>query len=113
MLKFWKKAKPEPEAESTEAKEAAPAENTPKHAEKTLPKDERVPMISIKGLHKAYGPKQVLKGLDLDVYEGELFGFIGKNGIGKSTTIDCVIGSKKFDAGEITLNGFEDRKSVV
>lgn len=63
-------------------------------------------MISIKGLHKAYGKKQVLKGLNLDVYEGEMFGFIGKNGIGKSTTIDCVIGSKKFDAGSITLNGY-------
>ena len=107
MLKFWKKAKPEPEAQSAEANEAAPAENTPKHAEKNLPKNERTPMISIKGLHKAYGAKQVLKGLDLEVYEGELFGFIGKNGIGKSTTIDCVIGSKKFDAGEIVLNGFD------
>lgn len=64
-------------------------------------------MISIKGLHKSYGKKQVLKGLDLDVYEGEMFGFIGKNGIGKSTTIDCVIGSKKFDAGSIMLNGFD------
>ena len=57
------------------------------------------PMISIKGLYKAYGEKQVLKGLNLEVYSGELFGFIGKNGIGKSTTIDCVIGSKKFDDG--------------
>ena len=38
--------------------------------------NERVPTISIKGLHKAYGKKQVLRGLDLEVYEGELFGFI-------------------------------------
>ena len=67
----------------------------------------REPVISIKGLHKSYGAKKVLKGLDLDVYEGELFGFIGKNGIGKSTTIDCVIGSKKFDAGTITLDGYD------
>ena len=67
----------------------------------------RIPAISIKGLHKSYGTKKVLKGLDLDVYEGELFGFIGKNGIGKSTTIDCVIGSKKFDEGTITLDGYD------
>lgn len=69
--------------------------------------DAATPVISIKGLHKSYGPKKVLRGLDLDVFAGELFGFIGKNGIGKSTTIDCMIGAKKFDGGSITLNGFD------
>jgi ABC-2 type transport system ATP-binding protein len=69
--------------------------------------DSRKAVISIKGLHKSYGEKKVLLGLDLDVYEGELFGFIGKNGIGKSTTIDCVIGAKKFDSGAISINGFD------
>ncbi|MBQ7408524.1 MAG: ABC transporter ATP-binding protein [Clostridia bacterium] len=68
---------------------------------------QREVVISIKDLHKSYGPKEVLKGIDLDVYAGELFGFIGKNGVGKSTTIDCVIGAKKFNQGEITLNGYD------
>ena len=63
--------------------------------------------VSIKELHKSYGKKQVLKGIDLDVYRGELFGFIGRNGIGKSTTIDCMIGVKKFNSGSITLNGHD------
>lgn len=63
--------------------------------------------ISINNLHKSYGKKQVLKGINLDVYRGELFGFIGKNGIGKSTTIDCMIGAKRFDDGRIVLNGFD------
>ena len=82
-------------------------------SEETTGTDARVPVISIQNLHKAYGQKQVLRGLDLDVYEGELFGFIGKNGIGKSTTIDCVIGSKKFDAGSITLNGYDIRREPI
>lgn len=56
----------------------------------------RTPSILIEDLHKAYGNKQVLKGLNLKVYPGELFGFIGRNGIGKSTTIDCMIGAKQF-----------------
>ncbi|MBQ3572122.1 MAG: ABC transporter ATP-binding protein [Clostridia bacterium] len=64
-------------------------------------------LISIRDLHKSYGTKSVLKGIDLEVYEGELFGFIGKNGVGKSTTIDCVIGSKKFQQGQILLDGFD------
>lgn len=63
--------------------------------------------IVIKKLNKSYGVKKVLTDLDLTVYEGELFGFIGRNGIGKSTTIDCMIGMKKFDSGEITIDGFD------
>lgn len=45
---------------------------------------ERIPSILIEDLHKAYGDKQVLKGLNLKVYPCELFGFIGRNGIFKS-----------------------------
>ena len=73
----------------------------------------RTPTISIKNLHKSYGQKQVLKGIDLDVYSGELFGFIGRNGIGKSTTIDCMIGVKRFNEGTITLNGYDVVKESV
>ena len=77
------------------------------------PSDGQRPMISIKNLHKAYGEKKVLKGLNLDVYAGELLGFIGKNGIGKSTTIDCVIGFKKFDDGSITLDGYDVKQEPI
>ena len=68
--------------------------------------EEITPAILIKDLFKSYGKKEVLKGLNLEVYQGELFGFIGRNGIGKSTTIDCMIGSKKFNSGEIYVNGY-------
>lgn len=64
------------------------------------------PAIKIDKLFKSYGKKEVLKGLELEVFHGELFGFIGRNGIGKSTTIDCMIGSKKFNSGTIEINGF-------
>ena len=68
---------------------------------------ERTPSVVIENLYKSYGSKEVLKGLNLSVYPGELFGFIGKNGIGKSTTIDCMIGAKQFNSGKITLDGFD------
>lgn len=64
------------------------------------------PAIKINKLFKSYGKKEVLKGLDLEVFHGELFGFIGRNGIGKSTTIDCMIGSKKFNSGTIEISGY-------
>ena len=78
-----------------------------KHKNQTDEEDEdEIPAIRITNLHKSYGPKKVLKGLNLEVYKGELFGFIGRNGIGKSTTIDCMIGVKRFDQGKIEIEGY-------
>jgi ABC-2 type transport system ATP-binding protein len=87
------------------------ASPTPELKEET-PKEE-TPAILIKGLYKSYGKKEVLKGLDLEVKHGELFGFVGKNGVGKSTTIDCMVGVKSFNQGSITLNGFDIKKETI
>ncbi len=62
-------------------------------------------MLQISGLHKRFGDKEVLNGLDLAVPEHSLFGFIGKNGAGKTTTMKTVLGLLKADAGEITVRG--------
>lgn len=66
-------------------------------------------VLVIEHLKKSYGRgknvKEVLKDLNLIVHKGEVFGFIGKNGIGKSTTIDCIVGLKEQDEGEIFVNG--------
>ena len=119
MFKFKKKDKAVSavaaavNTDEKKADAAVSAEERAAEAPMTVHPDGKTPVLSIKGLHKAYGEKKVLKGLDLDVYEGELFGFIGKNGIGKSTTIDCVIGSKKYDAGTITINGFDVREQSL
>lgn len=69
--------------------------------------------ILIEDLYKSYGEKEVLLGLNLEVHEGELFGLIGRNGIGKSTTIDCMIGAKKFNKGRIELNGYDIVKDPI
>lgn len=69
--------------------------------------------ILIEDLYKSYGEKEILLGLNLEVHEGELFGFIGRNGIGKSTTIDCMIGAKKFNKGRIELNGYDIVKDPI
>ena len=75
--------------------------------------DELKIAISIKDLYKSYGKKSVLKGLNLEVYPGELFGFIGKNGVGKSTTIDCMIGAKRFNSGEIIVGGYDIKRDPI
>jgi ABC-2 type transport system ATP-binding protein len=76
-------------------------------------KKERRTILKIEDLHKSYGTHEVLKGLNLEVYDGELFGFIGRNGIGKSTTIDCVVGAKNYDSGSISIDGHDIKKDPL
>ena len=62
-------------------------------------------MLSINALHKRFGDKEVLCGLDLHVPEHSIFGFIGKNGSGKTTTMKAALGLIRADSGEIYING--------
>ena len=48
-------------------------------------------MLQITGLHKRFGDKEVLKGLNLTVPEHSIFGFIGRNGAGKTTTMKTIL----------------------
>ncbi len=84
-----------------------------KNKEKKEEEEKKEVVLSIKGLHKSYGKKEVLKGIDLEVYKGEVFGFIGKNGAGKSTTIDCVVGLKDFNSGEIILDNHNVKENPL
>lgn len=69
--------------------------------------------ICITGLEKSYGRKKVLKGINLEVFEGELFAFIGANGAGKSTTIESMIGLRTFDKGTIEIEGHSIKKDPI
>lgn len=62
-------------------------------------------MLHITNLSKRFGDKEVLKGLTLSVPEHSIFGFIGKNGSGKTTTMKTVLGLLKPDAGEVSVAG--------
>ena len=62
-------------------------------------------MLCVRDLHISFGDKEVLKGLNLTVPENSIFGFIGKNGSGKTTTMKTVLGLLKADSGEIKVGG--------
>lgn len=66
-------------------------------------KDE--PIISVKGLYKAFGDNQVLKGISLTVSKGEDLVLLGRSGSGKSITIKCLVGLLQADKGEMKLFG--------
>lgn len=64
-------------------------------------------IITIDHLSKSYGRHLALDQLSLTVEKGEIFGFLGSNGAGKSTTIRCLLGLIKYRKGKVTL--FNDR----
>src|SRR4029079_16526190 len=62
-------------------------------------------VISLTGLAKSFGRARALDGLDLSVQGGEVHGFLGPNGSGKTTTIRVLLGLLRADAGEARLLG--------
>ena len=66
--------------------------------------------IFVEGLTKNYGEKTVVDHLNLSVKSGTVLGLLGANGAGKSTTIECMLGTKKADAGTVRLLGQDPKK---
>ena len=60
-------------------------------------------MLHIKNLHKSYGAFEVLRGLEMNVNKGDIYGFLGKNGCGKTTTMNIVSNIIPKDSGEINF----------
>ena len=63
--------------------------------------------ISLRDVHKSFGPKKVLQGVNLDVGPGESVAIIGGSGTGKSVTLKCVLGLLTPEQGSIKVNGVE------
>lgn len=65
------------------------------------------PIVSLKDVHKSFGPVEVLRGISLDVMKGEVICIIGPSGSGKSTLIRCINALNDIQAGSITVEGLE------
>lgn len=70
-------------------------------------------ILEIRHLTKRYGAKTAVDDLSLDVYAGDIYGFIGQNGAGKTTTLRAVTGILDFDGGEICIDGNSVREKPV
>ena len=64
-------------------------------------------VISIKDFELSFGSKKIIYGLNFEVKKGEIFGFLGSNGSGKTTTIRALLGIYQEDSGELLINGEE------
>jgi ABC-2 type transport system ATP-binding protein len=64
-------------------------------------------------LSKSYGKVRALRGVDLEVYRGEIFGFLGPNGAGKTTTIRCLLDLIRPDGGDVRVLGLDPQADPV
>ena len=63
------------------------------------------PLLSVRGLHAWYGESHALHGVDLEVFEGETVTLLGRNGVGKTTTLRAIMGLIRKCTGEIAFDG--------
>ena len=71
--------------------------------------------ITVKNLTKTYGEHVAVDNLSFTVLKGSVFGLLGANGAGKSTSLECILGTKKMDSGEVFIlgeNPVKNRTSV-
>jgi ABC-2 type transport system ATP-binding protein len=69
--------------------------------------------ICVRGLRMAYGDRQVLHGIDLDVPRGEVFAFLGPNGAGKTTTVQILEGLRPRSGGHVTVLGVDPASATA
>jgi len=62
-------------------------------------------LFSAKDVEKRYAATHALKGVDMDIYEGEIIGLVGENGAGKSTLLKIIIGAENPSAGSLAMHG--------
>ena len=64
-------------------------------------------ILEVKNLHVNVGDKEILKGIDLDIFEGKVHVIMGPNGAGKSTLSSVISGNENFEVteGDVILNG--------
>ena len=72
-------------------------------------------VIEVKNISKSYAQIKAVQDVSISVCRGEVFGLLGANGAGKSTTIECILGTKKQDTGTVSILGMNpqiDRKRL-
>ncbi len=67
--------------------------------------------LKIEKLNKTLGKRHILHDIDIEAYEGEVFGFLGPNGAGKTTTIKIIVGLLSLDSGDISIGGYNINKN--
>jgi ABC-2 type transport system ATP-binding protein len=70
------------------------------------------PVITVRGLRKAYGALEAVGGIDLEVERGEVFAFLGPNGAGKTTTVEILEGYRQRSQGDVAVLGVDPARAA-
>lgn len=73
----------------------------------------RPPAIDLRGVHKAFGQVQAVRGVDVSIASGEIVALLGPNGAGKTTTIDMILGLSVPTRGSVSVLGTQPRQAVT
>jgi ABC-2 type transport system ATP-binding protein len=73
----------------------------------------REPAVRLQGVTKSFGNVQAVKGIDLELQQGEVVAFLGPNGAGKTTTIDMILGLSQPTSGTATVLGMKPREAIA
>ena len=68
---------------------------------------ERQTVIAVRGIEVGFGGRPILKGLDMDVYRGEILGVVGGSGTGKSVLLRTIVGLNRRQAGTVSVYGHD------
>ncbi len=68
--------------------------------------------VSLRGVTKSFGSTQAVRGIDLEIAQGEVVAFLGPNGAGKTSTIDIVLGLSQATSGEVEVLGQSPRQAI-
>lgn len=70
-------------------------------------------IINVQQLSKSYDDLSAIDNISLSVKQGTVYGLLGANGAGKSTTIECILGTKNADSGSISVLGYNPKKTDI
>ena len=79
----------------------------------TAPRTTHPPAVRLAGVTKDFGAVHAVRGIDLELAQGEIVAFLGPNGAGKTTTIDMVLGLSNPTTGSVQVLGLEPRQAIA
>jgi ABC-2 type transport system ATP-binding protein len=74
---------------------------------------DQTPAVALRGVTKTFGAVEAVRGIDLELHQGEIVAFLGPNGAGKTTTIDMVLGLSQPTTGTVQVLGLEPRQAIA
>src|SRR6478672_5806237 len=73
----------------------------------------RLPAVRLDGVTKDFGSVHAVRGIDLELRQGEIVAFLGPNGAGKTTTIDMILGLSQPTTGTVSVLGHQPRQAIA